>query len=533
MMPQAALKSIPTLGLRAVLVAWVLLALTLVAAPHSQAQPARFTYELCDSGVPGGNPPAYEFLAPTGTPYYGWQNCAASGGAVGLVLPYSAATNGATFVILVPPTPGGFVEGETITAYPQNLQPGSEASYVFEPGWPVDNMVDKSRYFLIRKEANPLTGDGGSFDITMECSASCNFADGIFAHYIAVDEVDPTPPAVTKLEGPLLAGGTKQGDQVLSAEASDTGGGVSLIEARVNGVALPEAVHPACSVAQVANPSYHGLAATTVSPCPPKATGTWNLDTSTAPFREGSNTVQVCASDFATTGAPNMSCSPDEAVEVNNSCTDSVVGGAENLEATFGRARSESVTLRYGEGAEIRGTLNGGPDQPISGATVCVQAETEGSRTGLVPEAVATTDARGAFAYQVAPGPNRQILIGYRHGSFQVTKTLTVRSHAGATLTAGPRRLKNGGRVRLEGRLPEPRAAGRVVVLQANVPGSHRWITFRKATTGERGRFKADYHFTSTTRKIKYRFRALVPLQAGYPWDQGTSRPPTSVTVSR
>jgi hypothetical protein len=70
-----------------------------------------------------------------------------------------------------------------------------------------------------------------------------------------------------------------------------------------------------------------------------------------------------------------------------------------------------------------------------------------------------------------------------------------------------------------------------VVVLQANAPGSRRWITFRKATTDTNGAFRSSYRFTSTTRPTRYRFRALVPSQAGYPWVEGESDP-VSVLVT-
>jgi hypothetical protein len=100
--------------------------------------------------------------------------------------------------------------------------------------------------------------------------------------------------------------------------------------------------------------------------------------------------------------------------------------------------------------------------------------------------------------------------------------TFSTRTHGSSAL----RKLRNGERVHLSGSLPGPGAAHRVVVLQANVPGSHRWITFRKATTGERGRFKARYHFTSTTRKITYLFRAVVPGRPGIPGSrEQVSRP--------
>jgi ribosomal protein L35 len=64
-----------------------------------------------------------------------------------------------------------------------------------------------------------------------------------------------------------------------------------------------------------------------------------------------------------------------------------------------------------------------------------------------------------------------------------------------------------------------------VVVLQASTAGSKRWITFRKATANGKAVFHAAYRFHSTTRRTHYRFRALVPRQAGYPWVQGHSKP--------
>jgi hypothetical protein len=103
---------------------------------------------------------------------------------------------------------------------------------------------------------------------------------------------------------------------------------------------------------------------------------------------------------------------------------------------------------------------------------------------------------------------------------------------ARASIRATPRKLRDGQLVELHGKLSGPRAAGRVVVLQANVRGSRRWVTFRKATTVAGGRFRAHYRFHSTTRRTGYRFRAVVPRQSDYPYAEGTSRP-ASVAVGR
>lgn len=486
---------------------------------------ARFTYELCDPVVPGGNPPTLEFLAPPGTPFYGWQNCAVEGGAVGLVIPAAAPTNGATLTVGIPATPGGFVEGETITAYPQEVQSGSDSGYVYEPGWPVENAGEQTRYFLIRREPTPLSGDDGSFDIRMECGASCSYAEAELARYIAVEEVDTVPPTVSKVEGGLVDGSVVRGRQTLSAEAIDTGGGVSFLEARVNGTPAPGSVQPRCATAEISNLGYRGLAATTPSPCPSTATASWNLDTAAAPFRQGANTVQICASDFATTGSPNITCSPDQSVEVDDSCTESPVEGGHTIDVALGRDHAETATTAHSKSSHLHGKLADSSGLPVSGAAICIQAETEGSKTGFLPLATATTDAQGGFAYQVPPGPNRRILVGYRHGPFETTQILTLRSHAWATLHATPASLRNRQRVRLRGRLAGADTGDRILILQANVLGSHRWITFRRATTDRRGRFTSSYLFRSTMQKTTYRFRAVVPTQAGYPWVQGHSKP--------
>jgi hypothetical protein len=509
----------------------LLLGVLTTAAPRADAQApgARFTYELCDPALPGGESPAFEFHPEPG--YAPFLSCALPGGflQVGQVEPVNSLSG--LMNVAVEATPGGYVESETITANATNLQPGAGASGVIVAGWPPSNIGDVPRTFYVNPEPPcPSCSRGGGFTIALTCSGTCEAGGGVAVKFIAVTEVDPKPPQVEKVEGALVGGGVLRGTQPLSATATDQGGGVSTLKVLVNGTVAPGAVSGSCAAMQVKNPSYQGLAAYSVTPCPGVLPGTWSLNTSEPPFHEGGNTVQVCATDFATEGQPNATCSPPQTVEVDNSCTESAVGGGANLTAGIQKSPAERVKLRHGRGTEIRGTLTYASGAPVQGAMICVQSALEGS--GPVPVATVTTEADGQFGYGVGPGPNRQILVGYRHGSFELDHTLTIDSSAQPKLTAAPAKLHNGEKVHLSGRLPEPSAAGRVVVLQANVPGGHRWITFRKATTGPRGRFKANYHFTSTTRKIIYRFRALVPRQAGYPWEQGASRP-ASVMVSR
>jgi hypothetical protein len=504
-----------------------------LAAPGAQAAPSRFAYELCDPSLSPSGATAFQVVSDPIPQIAPFQTCSEPGGSVGLQQTGRSMAGEGRIQVLVPETPGGFVESETLTAYAERLGVSAEDGFVFEPTWPADGAGDSRRSFQVHGEPGAI-GNSGDFTIALACrlSARCLGGATVGARYITATEVDPNPPTLTAVTGPLLAPGTLRGHQELSTEVADVGGGVASVEVLVNRVPAGPPSSPACSVAEVANSSYTGVAARSPSPCPSSAKASWNLDTATAPFTEGTNTVQVCASDFSTSGEPNRTCSTPQSVVVDNSCTESPVGGGANLTAHFAESKGAQVTVRYGTAAQVTGTVTDGGGNPVGGAAVCVQIATEGSAGSPAPAGTVTTGADGRFVYAVPPGPNRTVVIGYRRDNFELTRSMDYRAHVRPSLKAGPRKLHNGERVRLQGKLPGPGAAGRVVVLQAGVPGSRRWITFRKATTGARGRFKARYHFTSTTRRITYRFRALVPRQAGYPWNQGASRP-AKVTVVR
>jgi hypothetical protein len=509
-------------------VALVLIGCWLCTAKASAA-PSKFVLEYCDPAIPQTSDPFLSFaVSPAeGVPVRWFNDCLQPGGSIGIQEVGNSQQANAALSVYVPPTPGGYVESESILGGSAALGNANDATFIYEPGWPFPNGPANLRTFRIRA-APPVSGEaGGNFSIDWNCDGavgSCSAGPIVYARDISVTEVDPVPPTLAAAGG-LLSGGVLRGDQALEASAQDVGGGVSKLEVLANGLPAAAPVLGACSVVKVANPAYEGIAATTPSPCPPTLASSWNIDTAAYPFRQGANEVEVCASDFATQGPADTSCSPPQTVTVDNSCTESPVAGGQNLAAAFSATSAESVTVGSAVGAEVRGTLTSGSGQPVSGATICVQTQTEGSGTGPEPVATATTDAGGNFDYGVDPGPDRQVLVGYRHGAFQVARTLTVQSHAEPTLVVGPGKLRDGQEVQIRGALPQPEAAGRVVVLQANIRGSHRWITFRRATTGPRGGFRSGYRFHSTTRKTIYRFRALVPRQNPYPYIQGHSKP--------
>jgi hypothetical protein len=234
--------------------------------------------------------------------------------------------------------------------------------------------------------------------------------------------------------------------------------------------------------------------------------------------------VQVCASDFATLGDPQTGCSAPQSIVVDDSCVESVVAGGDQLSAEFDASNAETITVGYGKEAVVTGRLASNAGDPVPGATLCVKAATPGLDRGPIPVGTVKTDYEGRYSYTVPPGPNREIVVGYRHDSNQVAREVRYFARAEPSFTVNRPKVKNGSRVRFRGQLPGPSEAGRVVVLQAGTVGSKRWITFRRATANTTGAFHAAYRYRSTTRRTRYKFRAVVPRQSGYPFLAGASK---------
>lgn len=493
----------------------------------AQVRGSRFVFESCDSQLPGGAVPASEH-GYSGA-FSAFQNCAAPGGAIGLVESAPASATFGALWVSIPATPGGFVETETITAVKSGIDAANALhdSHINVNGFP-GPAAEETRIFPLRSEPKFLGWNGGLLEIYMSCDGNvgpCGAGPVLGAHYIAATEVDPNPPSVGALSGSALSGAVLRGHQTLGAEAADVGGGLTNLSVLVNGLVAAPAVSGPCATAQVSNRSTYGTVAYSPTPCPPKLKGDWTLDTAAYPFHDGANTVAVCASDFATLGNPSTTCSPAQTVTVDNSCTESEVPGGSQIAAGFAQTNTETVTVGYGAAAEVDGSLRDGAGDPVAGATICVKAQTLESGLPQAPVAAVKTDAEGRFAYAVPAGPDREVMLGYRHDSFQIARQVRYFAHTEPSLEVDPPKLRNGGHIHLWGTLPGPAAEGRVVILQANVKGSRRWITFRRATTDGTGRFKSGYRFRSTSRRTIYRFRAIVPRQDHYPYVEGHSKP--------
>src|SRR3954447_73201 len=289
------------------IVGMALICVLAISPSAASAGPAHYIYEVCDSALPNGNTPGAHFAVNSGVALVPGNNCAEPGGALSTTeTGHASSTLGFWDVPIVSP-PGGHIESTTISGASCGAGPGTKI-FAFEQGWPANCAGESQRIFH---------GGGGIFGaLTIFLGCDGNFAAGcgagptIFAHYIAANEVDPVAPKMEGLTGSLLDNGLIRGHQDLSVDASDVGGGLSKVAISVNGLPAAQPDTANCDLAQTENLSVVGTVAVRVTPCPTKLKASWSLDTARFPFHDAANTVQVCASDYASLSEPNTTCSP-------------------------------------------------------------------------------------------------------------------------------------------------------------------------------------------------------------------------------
>jgi hypothetical protein len=172
----------------------------------------------------------------------------------------------------------------------------------------------------------------------------------------------------------------------------------------------------------------------------------------------------------------------------------------------------------------IGGRLENQAGQPIPGGEIRVL-----SRSGMAPEQrveVLRTDGQGAFSYLARASSTRTLRFVY--GGTPVTlptsSEVSLLVPAVSTIRARPRRVRNGQAVHFLGRvrsLPVP-PAGKLMELQVVLSG--RWQTFRTTLSDAEGAWRVPYRFRRTCGETRYRFRARLPAETGYPFETGLTQ---------
>jgi hypothetical protein len=193
----------------------------------------------------------------------------------------------------------------------------------------------------------------------------------------------------------------------------------------------------------------------------------------------------------------------------------------------------QATVVPFGKRVVARGNLEADDGAPLADAVVDIYAQPATAGSGFDRIAALRTDPKGAFEYVVPAGTSRAVRFRFdgsgRHRSSEAV--VTVKVPAASTISAAPRRLRNGRSVVLRGRirsLPIP-AAGKVLDLQAFYRG--RWRTFATPRAKKDGRWSYRYRFGATRGTVTYPFRVLIRPESAYPYDLGLS--PTVRVVVR
>jgi hypothetical protein len=331
---------------------------------------------------------------------------------------------------------------------------------------------------------------------------------------VRIQLTDVASPSVS-IGGSLLSGAVLRGPQTLQVAAADQGAGLQSIHVLVNGKeATGDDLSAAC------NPLPGNLTAR-MSPCPPSFNKTYTLETASGPFQEGNNSVSVCAYDYAQSGTANSACESKE-VTVDNLCPGSSIGGGTALTAGFGNGKSDR-TLAFRKRALIRGRLRDGNGNPVAGAQVCVEGHTDLPSRPYHLIGTTETNENGGWSYKVGHGPSRLIRIAYRAGSFQTVADLTLHMRARTTFHLSRHRTCIHRRIYFSGGVAGPGAAGRVVVVRGEIPGSKRVFLIRRARTDPLGHWRVAYAFARVDRLTRFVFWGVVPQQEGFAYARGRS----------
>ncbi|MEX1141258.1 MAG: hypothetical protein WD993_06890 [Thermoleophilaceae bacterium] len=195
------------------------------------------------------------------------------------------------------------------------------------------------------------------------------------------------------------------------------------------------------------------------------------------------------------------------------------------------RCRRELVTVarqaarvRRGETVTVRGHLKTATGRALGGRRVAVELV---SANGSVRLPDTHTDAAGGIAVVTTARRSAAVRLRFAGDGIALPSghEVTLRVPAPVMIRASRRRVAAGRRVVFRGRVRGgaiPRS-GKLVEVQARFRG--RWRTISAVRSARSGRWRFAYRFNAAGRSARYRFRARVPAEGGYPFAPGRSRP--------
>jgi len=344
----------------------------------------------------------------------------------------------------------------------------------------------------------------------------------VFSSAITLSD-NASPQFAGPPSGPLVAGGVLAGVEPVTIAATDKGSGVYQAMIEIDGRILLRQVlngnGSLCQAPFVAAP-----------PCQLSASGTIVFNTDE--LSDGTHSLTLLVSDAAGNTA---TWGPITIRTLNNPCSPIPATSGMTLRASFllrhqkRTLRSRTLTAGFGSRPLVVGRLTTSGGTIVPGGSICVAARDDYAGAPLRAVGTLSANGNGRFDYRLGPGPSRTIYFIHRVPDGAVSTALDIHVRVPVRVHVNAHQLFNGQVMTWRGRLPAPTPNGLLALMQ--VWRGVGWQTFEQVSIRRDGRWIARYRFSFTTGVQHYRFRLVVPHQAGYPYATGES-PNINVVVT-
>ncbi|MFP5372469.1 MAG: hypothetical protein ACLGI3_17205, partial [Actinomycetes bacterium] len=343
---------------------------------------------------------------------------------------------------------------------------------------------------------------------------------GVFTRLFgaAITVSDPKAPDVTVAASGLLAGGQRDGSDLVTLDGADSSGirRVELVDVTGAAVVVGAEEYDPDRAGSNLNDRRAGCSWRLRKPCP-------DLNEETVrPSSLEAGRRQLLVRVFDAAGNPTDR--GPYPVDVVTPSDRGALNGAEDARVLLtGDTRR---TVGHNAKVTIRGVLRTPTGAAVAGAELRVLTR-DLHRDVFVDRGTVTTGADGSFSYRATAYASRLVQIGWRarmrDTRFAHSGYATVRARARSSLTA-PRRVRVGRTFTISGRLLGLRPGKSVAVIAQGRSGRRRFQTFEDGRT--RGRtFRIRYRFRNpSSRGRTFQIRVRLIPRGGWPYEEGVSR---------
>ncbi len=356
---------------------------------------------------------------------------------------------------------------------------------------------------------------------------------------------DTTAPVASDVVGPLVANPIHTGTENLSFNATDTGAGVyrAVVELHRETTSTWEPISTQIvddnggDCMDINRESADPYEFSRRVPCKTQVGGSLTLDTTMIP--NGAHELRIGLEDAS--GNRSTLLGPTT-FKVSNAGSGGSSGPGTLGAPTNGAGASNEVRivldrrtrrvrrLRFGQRLRVVATIRNELGKPVPGAQVDVfqRAKLPKARYRIARRPL-VSGRNGKVRWTVPAGTSRRLRLAYKanllNTTYQATTDLPLAVTAATTLRRNHRSYRNGQTIRFSGKVrskPIPKG-GVLVDLQAYKRGTG-WVTFATKRSRAKGRWTIKYKLVSTTQTVRYKFRARVRQDSGYPYSAGKTK---------